>query len=775
MHSLELYIEDQRVDLFQAESIQIRSSIQDVRDISKVFTDYSQSFTLPASATNNKIFKHFYKHEIQNGFDARKIKAASVFLNYSLYRNGQIFLEGVNMKNNLPYSYRVTFYGNMVTLKDLIGDRKLTSLDLSDFNHDYDYSTIKTIFTGTGLTVDSDNSALIYPLITAKKRLFYDDTLTHGSYSNYDGNLYIPDTGNDIDRYHMRGVKEIDLKPAIKVYHIIKAIESEFGVRFIHDNTSGTEDFFSSANDAFSNLYLWASNSGGNIIDDTEDGYFYKKKSAIFTRETDPVLDSGDSHTNFSFVYDLLDDFGYIVVDSTYKNFQKKNVTGTRKIQFFLAVTPDSGDTTKDYRCRLKSRKTNEVVAEITGEGNQTVSFTLPTIDEDQTFYVELSSKVAMTAKVQFIVKEEGNIILPSANDKYEYNYSNISTTAERIEIGSQLPDMKIIDFLTGLFKMFNLTAYYIDDESDPEYDADVQCIKVVTLDDYYADCVNNISGGITDITNYIDIADHEVNTSLPFSEIDFRYKENKTILEEHHLDEYGYHFGNTNLTLNKLFGDVISFTNKYEIKLPFTILKYEKLAGTDGIQYGYAAGGDFDVQEAILDDNDNITQAPKGNYQSQNIPPLLFYGVRETTHTAFNFSDGGSTQVTRVTSGYYRPSNTNETAVANSDGEFDTPADFSLTFDAEPDEFLQVDFGELTNSLFRTYYENYILSVFEPEKRIYRFKAHFDAKFLVNFKMNDQLKIHDTVYRVNSIDVNLNTGLASLELINLTVDEVIT
>ena len=39
---------------------------------------------------------------------------------------------------------------------------------------------------------------------------------------------------------------------------------------------------------------------------------------------------------------------------------------------------------------------------------------------------------------------------------------------------------------------------------------------------------------------------------------------------------------------------------------------------------------------------------------------------------------------------------------------------------------------------------------------------------------MNDQLKIHDTVYRVNSIDVNLNTGLAELELINLTSDEII-
>ena len=42
---------------------------------------------------------------------------------------------------------------------------------------------------------------------------------------------------------------------------------------------------------------------------------------------------------------------------------------------------------------------------------------------------------------------------------------------------------MKNIDFLTGIFKMFNLTAYYIDDIAD----ADFGKIYVDTLDNYYA------------------------------------------------------------------------------------------------------------------------------------------------------------------------------------------------------------------------------------------------------------------------------------------------
>jgi hypothetical protein len=65
---VQLYIEGQRVDLFNDETIQITSSIQNVKDIAKVFTDYSQTFTLPASVTNNKIFKHYYNPDIVGGF-----------------------------------------------------------------------------------------------------------------------------------------------------------------------------------------------------------------------------------------------------------------------------------------------------------------------------------------------------------------------------------------------------------------------------------------------------------------------------------------------------------------------------------------------------------------------------------------------------------------------------------------------------------------------------------------------------------------------------------
>jgi len=125
MQRLQLYIEDTStnpttyplVDLFDDENIQLTSTIQDVKDIGKVFTDYSQTFSVPASETNNKIFRHFYNYHITgNAFDSRKKRKAKLHINYAPFREGKIFLNSVNMKNNKPYSYEIIFYGNTVSL-----------------------------------------------------------------------------------------------------------------------------------------------------------------------------------------------------------------------------------------------------------------------------------------------------------------------------------------------------------------------------------------------------------------------------------------------------------------------------------------------------------------------------------------------------------------------------------------------------------------------------------------------------------------------------------
>ena len=63
---------------------------------------------------------------------------------------------------------------------------------------------------------------------------------------------------------------------------------------------------------------------------------------------------------------------------------------------------------------------------------------------------------------------------------------------------------------------MFNLTAYYIEDPSDTDYEK----IYVDTLDNFYADAVNNQLTQTITLDKYVDISEHNVDVTLPFTEI---------------------------------------------------------------------------------------------------------------------------------------------------------------------------------------------------------------------------------------------------------------
>ena len=47
--NVEVYIGTDRLDLFADENIQMNRTVKDFRDLDKVFSDFTQSFTIPAS------------------------------------------------------------------------------------------------------------------------------------------------------------------------------------------------------------------------------------------------------------------------------------------------------------------------------------------------------------------------------------------------------------------------------------------------------------------------------------------------------------------------------------------------------------------------------------------------------------------------------------------------------------------------------------------------------------------------------------------------------
>tara|TARA_R100001244_G_scaffold46330_2_gene41469 strand:- start:373 stop:1188 length:816 start_codon:yes stop_codon:yes gene_type:complete len=235
MQELQLYINDQRVELFDDETVSLNDSIQNIKDISKVFTAFTKQFNLPASKENNKIFKHYYNNDIVGGFDARFRVSASIHLNGLEWKKGKIQLNDVALKNNKPDAYKVVFYGETVKLKELLGGDKLNLLDhLEQYDHrqQHQFNGFKTGI-GVAGAVSATNREVTYPFISTNEGYFYNGL----------------DTSDNNNIYHA-SFSDIqpDLKPSIKMTEVINAIEDKYDLVF-------SDDFFGS--DIFNEIYLW--------------------------------------------------------------------------------------------------------------------------------------------------------------------------------------------------------------------------------------------------------------------------------------------------------------------------------------------------------------------------------------------------------------------------------------------------------------------------------------------------------------------------------------
>ena len=240
MRSVQIYIEGEigsgnysEIELFNDEKINISLSVQNIQDISKVFTDFSQSFTVPASSVNNAVFKHYYENSIvldENLIDQRLRRKAYIEIDRALFRTGLIQLEKANIVNSSAESYTITFYGDLVSLKDTFGDAMLGDLDYSSYDHSYSGTEVFNRLVTPNSGTDYD---IRYPLISSDRLWSYGDATSTD----------ISITGGRIDF--------TELYPAIKVPKIFEAIESAFNISF-----SGL--FLTDKR--FTNLFLWCKN-----------------------------------------------------------------------------------------------------------------------------------------------------------------------------------------------------------------------------------------------------------------------------------------------------------------------------------------------------------------------------------------------------------------------------------------------------------------------------------------------------------------------------------
>jgi hypothetical protein len=681
----EVLIEGQRLDLFQDESIELNRSVQDIKDISKIYTDFTQSFTVPASKNNNKIFKHFERPEIDNGYDTRTKKDATILINSLDFLKGRVRLEKVATKNNKPSDYTITFFGNLVSLKDVVGEDTLKDLEwLDQFDHDYTYNNVSSgLQSALNFTIDGNSEPVIkYPLLSPVRRFIYNTDNTDQTDTDTVANIAYNDSAQ------VNGIRWDELKPSISLKWILRAIQEKYNLQF-------NNGFFSKKE--FTELQLWLSNDKGKMK--------AGGKSLI------PLPDGTHVSNN--------------LFNGWVEGVEANSPTYPTEYDYKIEIIPQ--DTEAEYTILvedlgepLKQKTGVKGTAQVTG----VVRETNPGTFRDFALGFFIKSEYALTYDVNFTINEYEWYDYENGTSGYQKNTYTSSLTSQvintQVNIRQQLPELTIEKFLSGLFKMFNLTVI-------PNGDI----LEVESLEQWY------LNGKIRNISEYVDTTEVPVEKGTILRQIDLKFEKGESFLLDEFKDNFGRSYGDLNLILrdalgNRLDGETLT------IDLPFEQMIYERLTNIEDsvlskVQYGY-----------VVDKDE----------KPYNLKPHIFYSVRQPLGLAEGIAIKDQAGQAYVVYNYNRPSHVGELTLSK----------FATVFNADYDEYTG---DAITSNLLTNYYLDYLTDIFSSKRRVFSFKAKLTANLIRDIKLNDRLVINGRRYIINNMSINLITREADLELIN--------
>lgn len=669
-----------RADMFDDESVVITDSILNVRDIAKVFTPFSKEFNLPASKLNNKLFRHYENTDVLDSFDARYRHDAIIKLNGIDYKKGKIQFRNVKLKNNKAYSYKVTFFGEAVDLKTILADTTLGGLDYGDLDFTYEDTEIDVRLTQTKAWLEANRgtSDIVVPNIHHSKNMRFTD---------------------DGYRDAITGTKLTwtDFKPAIRLSAIIQAVtrtfpQLQFGPEFLYSQD-------------FQQPYMWCHRNEGYLTNAEEGGEI----QIIRNRWKAGV-----------------DDYTFIDSDPVSIGDRRGSTTQVYGSSWFFhrwkfQVTVTATDPNEPFDIRILKGATEEQlesVENVSGSWNLWAYVNSQDMNELD-FIVEVTSASTLSMTQNVFLAKEYRVSWWSTTwtEQWRCNYTAVSAdTQNTFFVGKHMPDMKVMDFLSGLFKMFNLVVYKKG--------------GIITIQT--ASAFNN-AGENYDITKYVDMESAVMERLFQYKRMDFKFKGKNSFLVQYADEINGVPFAEENYGNDRWDGGV------YNLEVPFEKMMYERLSNeTDGTLSDIGQG-------AMLNKKFEPTIGE----------PLIFIPI----HTDGN-GDWESSSTEEET--YYRPSN-----VTTFDWGWSRR--LQINFGEEIDEWLQeVPSSSNTVNLFSYQYQDYVEGVFRRNARMLKVTAYLPISIITKYELNDKFIINNKTYRINSVKTNLLTNKTDLELYNI-------
>ena len=533
-----IFVEGRKLDLFNDETIEVNSTIQNIQDISKTFTDFSQSFTIPTSANNNAIWEYFYENALNSSINYQERLDGYIEIDMTFFRRGKIQMEKSQLKNGQADNYTITFYGDVTTLKDLVGEDLLSNLDYTTINHDYTFNEVFDRVKNYGTDWD-----VCYPLISSNRIWEYLSTQPQSNIPQW----LIPFMGSTSNDIHTNSgaINYTELFPAVRVKSIFDIIALQYGVTF-------TGAFLNDPK--FTQAYLW-----------------YKNKNSFEFSGQPQQLDLDTIVSQFIPTYPL-----NFYVNSSLNQITTPYFNGAIWLQHVITLDVTSVSS-PSITYWIDTYRNGALFSTTQGTGAALYGLALVTnvqgLNDVYEFYIRSNFPLTFDSEIQYEVTYITSLNPIPTTEFIRYSNVTLNLTAFT-DLAQLAPQMKVTDFVTGILKQFNLTCF----------GTGVNTYEIVPLDDWYG------AGAVIDITEFTDKTEIGIDRVKLYKKIGFAFEQSNSLMNKAFFEQGLKEYGNTEYQYPYDGGE-------FTIKVPFENLLFNQFvdSGTPtGLQVGYSLDSAF-------------------------------------------------------------------------------------------------------------------------------------------------------------------------------------
>lgn len=696
---LRLLLDGNEMDLYEDVSVNLTLQFANVQNINSSTGSFSQTFRIPATANNLDYFGAIDDTTAVDIVNVKRRIPAEILSDTIPIIRGFCQVKAIYLQKERYADIELVFFGGAVDLKSAVGDGFISELDLSALNHEVNRSNIESSWTiGT-----SPAPYVRWGVIDKGFNWSSDNT---------------PWTSS-------QGIYQNQLTPFVSVYSILDAILTEAGYTwessfFVDPAVSAVETKF---------MYLPCNNGSptpaveGGSSDDT---VRVNLNGNVYTTHPGSATGTLGFDDTFQDAYDPEDNWN----NTSFRYTAPENAlySLSLRVKGFLGTAGSGG--VGPHQVGVSIYKNGTLYSQVFSDAS--IGASLKPFDTTITLTGSQAIELATGDYLDFRYSLSGDALLYGSNTRGFCSVEVIDISPPLslfdVDIAGSLPEVKQIDFLTGLQKIFNLV--FISDKNKPSH------LIIEPFQDYVA------TGTQKDWTDKVDYSKDitiQPTTDLQRKEYSWTYKPGLDFISDA-----------VQKSLDRVYG-------RYIVTEPENdFAKGEQKIETTFGQFmvSLIPGVGFPIHRSLQADGQAVEKP---------LPMVAYWaGLTEIYNDWWLEEDIGTTPTPVQFTEFplFSNYNTAEPTVGDKDLNYGMEQAFIPT-QANP-----------ANTLYFEYWAQYVAELYSDEARIMTCTVRLSKQELADFEFSDNIYLKDSYWRVLKINYDSNVeGTAKVELIKILSD----